>query len=187
MVTRRDEEPGYDDMRNATRNTVVGSRLIPDAPSPVKTVSPVREKAPEYSPPAESKRSLLVDTPVRTHAPTGPGAGPSILSLKMEIVGSITTTDELHIYGTVEGNVRAAALTVCEGGSVKGDVAAETVIVQGVVEGRIFGKRVELRSTADVRGDITHNGLGIDTAAAFEGYSKRADNPIAEAPTPSKK
>ena len=189
MVTRREDEPGYEDMRNATRSAVISNRLMPDTASSIRTVPPAREKASDHSPAGDSKVSLFIDTPpVRSsHAATGPGAGPSILSLKMEIVGSITTTDELHIYGTVDGNVRAAALTICEGGSVKGDVAAETVVVQGAIEGRIFGKRVELRSTAQVRGDITHSGLGIDTSAGFEGYSKRSENPIAEAPAASKK
>lgn len=188
MVIRRDEEPGYDEMRDVTRNSVVGGRLIPDGPSPMKSPSFTRDKSLEHSPASEApKRNLLIDTPSRAQASSGAGAAVSILSLKMEIVGSITTTDELHVYGTVDGNVRAAALTICEGGVVKGEVIAETVVVQGTVDGRIFGKKVELRAGADVRGDITHGGLGIDTTAHFEGFSKRSQNPIGEAPAlPSK-
>src|ERR1700749_4325678 len=54
------------------------------------------------------------------------GQGPTVISVNVEIVGSVNSPDELHIYGKVEGNVRATSVTVCEGGSVIGDVVAES-------------------------------------------------------------
>lgn len=191
MITRRDEEiSGFDvEPRDVSRNTVVGGRMPSEPSGLMKAASSAfaRTKSPE---PALSHQ----DTRPATTEPSSrqlisAGAGPSILSLKIEITGSITTTEELHIYGTVDGNVRAAALTICEGGSVKGEVVAETVVVYGTVEGRIYGKKIELRAGADVRGDITHSGLGIDTSANFEGMVKRSQNPLAEVPvaTSSKK
>jgi cytoskeletal protein CcmA (bactofilin family) len=111
-----------------------------------------------------------------------PGSGPSIVSLRVEVTGSITSPDEVHIYGRIEGNIRAASLTICEGGSVKGDVVAETVSVHGSLEGRIFAQNAQLFGGAMVRGDIIHGSLGIDRAAIFEGVSKRSENPISDAP-----
>ena len=107
--------------------------------------------------------------------------GPSVVSIDVEMKGSIVSPAELHIYGAVEGNVRAASLTVCAGGSVKGDVIAETVVIVGALEGRIFGRNVQLNAGACVTGDIAHGTLGIDTAAVFEGTIKRFDDPIKEA------
>jgi cytoskeletal protein CcmA (bactofilin family) len=135
-------------------------------------------EVPAVPTPEPARPSLFNETPAH---PGGGGTGPSVLSLKMEIIGSITTTDELHIHGKVEGNVRASALTICEGGTVKGDVVAESVVVHGMIEGRIFAQKVQLRAGADVRGDITHTALGIDPAAVFEGMSKRSQDPMAEA------
>src|SRR6185295_4662433 len=106
------------------------------------------------------------------------GAGPSVIAANVELTGSINTPDELHIYGTVEGNVRASMLTICEGGAVKGEVAAQTVMVHGTVEGKIFAQKVQLCVGATVRGDIVHGALGIDTMATFEGLSKRSQNPL---------
>jgi cytoskeletal protein CcmA (bactofilin family) len=188
-MTRRDEEiTGFDmDPRDAGR-TPAGSRLS-ESIGVIRggAGSYARGKSPEVAtvPHAEApKQSLFNETPAR--APSNGGTGPSVLSLKMEVMGSITTTDELHIHGKVEGNVRASALTICEGGSVKGEVVAESVVVHGVIEGRIFAQKVQLRAGAEVRGDITHTALGIDTAAVFEGMSKRSQDPLAEAQSRAK-
>lgn len=109
--------------------------------------------------------------------------GPSVVSIDVEMKGSIVSRGELHIYGAVIGDVRAASLTVCTGGSVKGDVIAETMVIAGFVQGRVFGRNVKLGAGANVIGDIAHNSLGIDTSAEFEGSVKRHDDPIKLAET----
>lgn len=106
----------------------------------------------------------------------------SVMSINVEMAGTITCPDELHIYGVLEGNVRALSITIGAGGSVKGEVVAETVTVFGTVDGRIHGQLVQLGAGGIVRGDIIHGALGIDPAATFEGASKRASNPLADAP-----
>jgi cytoskeletal protein CcmA (bactofilin family) len=104
--------------------------------------------------------------------------GPSVISPRVELTGSISSSDELHIYGTVDGSVRASALVICKGGMVRGDVIAESVLVHGSVEGSIQGMKVQLFATAAVRGDIVHGSLEIDPAAMFEGGSKRIPPPV---------
>ena len=106
----------------------------------------------------------------------------SVMSINVEMAGTIVTPDELHIYGAFEGNVRASSITIGAGGSVKGEVVGETVTVLGTVDGRIHGQTVQLGAGGVVRGDIVHGTLGIDPAAAFEGASKRAQNPLKDAP-----
>ena len=117
---------------------------------------------------------IVVATPSSTPAPTGAvKPGPSVISVDTEMKGSINTRNEMHVYGVVEGDIQAAALVVCKGGAVKGDVKAKTVIVQGRVEGRIFGEDVRLQAGADVNGEIHHTTLGMDPAAVFEGTIAR--------------
>jgi len=115
------------------------------------------------------------------------GTGPSILSLKVEMVGSINSPQELHVYGSIEGTVRAASVTVCKGGSIKGDVIGETVNVHGTVEGRIFAQTARVLAGGAMRGEIIHAAVGIDTAAIFEGSVKRTSDPLGEAPAMPKK
>ena len=110
----------------------------------------------------------------------GPAA--SVLSINVEVAGTIVAPDEMHVFGTIEGNVRAASLVVCAGGYIRGEVVAETVTIHGTVDGRIHGQTVQIAAGGVVRGDIIHSALGIDTAAIFEGASRRTQDPMAIAP-----
>jgi cytoskeletal protein CcmA (bactofilin family) len=132
------------------------------------------EPAPAPAPLVLSAQDM-VDTPPPTHA------GPSILSANVELTGSLNAPTALHIYGAVKGDVRATDLIIFAGGSVKGDVIAESVLVHGSIEGDVQAKKVQLCSGAVVRGDIMHASLGVDVASIFEGISRRSDNPAAEA------
>jgi len=105
-------------------------------------------------------------TPPARHEPT-------ILSANAEIRGTIITTDSVEIRGKIEGDVRAASITVCAGAKVKGDLAADVILVLGAVEGRIQAQDVRLQGAANVTGEIAHGSLGIDTTAIFEGTIKR--------------
>jgi cytoskeletal protein CcmA (bactofilin family) len=120
------------------------------------------------------------DVVAPTAATTVLHPGPSVISSSVEMTGSLTSPNELHIYGAVDGNVRAADLTIFAGGSVKGEVVAENVLVHGTLDGRIHAKKVQLCAGAVVRGDIVHTSLGVDTGSTFEGVSKRSENPMAE-------
>jgi len=127
---------------------------------------------------AETMEPLPVVAPVRLPR----GQGPTVISLNVEIAGMINSPDELHIYGNIDGNVRASSVTVCEGGTINGDVMGEVVTVNGTVNGRVYGKKVHLLGSAVVNGDIFHSGLGIDPLASFEGASRRVPDPLADAP-----
>lgn len=135
-------------------------------------------KTPESPPPPVAPRPLLQDPPKRPGSATR--AGPSIISADVKIVGSIMSQGELEIFGQIEGDVRASALTVGETGAVRGEVFAESVVVRGTVEGRIRGRKVQLCTGAKVRGDIFHASLAIEPNAIFEGAVKHAQDPMAE-------
>jgi cytoskeletal protein CcmA (bactofilin family) len=125
--------------------------------------------------------------PVVVPARMSRGQGPTIISLNVEIAGTVNSPDELHIYGKIDGNVRAASVSVCVGGTINGDVTGETVTVDGTVNGRVYGKRVHLLASAVVNGDIFHSGLGIDPDAVFEGASRRVSDPLAAGPATATK
>ena len=78
---------------------------------------------------------LSVPDPARTRSLAR--AGPSIISADVKIIGHVSSQGELDINGTIEGDVRATALTIGETGAVKGEVIAESVVVRGTIEGRI--------------------------------------------------
>ena len=107
--------------------------------------------------------------------PAPPPPAPSVISSMAEMMGALSTPEELHVQGRIEGNLRASKIVVCAGGIVKGDLTAETIIIEGAVEGRVEGHDVLLCGGAVVSGDITHRTLGIDTTAAYEGHVTRSE------------
>jgi len=121
--------------------------------------------------------------PQKTAAPLPKkGVPPSIISVNVEMGGQIVSPQELHIYGTIEGDVRATSLVICTGGAVRGEIVADMVTVHGAVEGTIHGLSVQLCAGGVVRGDIVHSELSMERGAIFEGVSRRLEDPMASAP-----
>jgi cytoskeletal protein CcmA (bactofilin family) len=91
----------------------------------------------------------------------------------------LKTTGDIQVEGQVEGDIRAHLLTVGEGATVKGEVVADDVVVNGRIVGRVRGLKVRLTSTARVEGDIIHKTIAIESGAHFEGSVQRQDDPLA--------
>ncbi len=101
----------------------------------------------------------------------------SVVADDMVIDGGITCEGEVHLDGTVRGDVRVGRLTVGETGLVEGSVYAETVECRGRVVGSVSGKLVRLFATAYIDGDITHEQLAMETGAFFQGRSLKFQRP----------
>ena len=155
------------------------TRAVDSAPKPANEGGGLLKAAANF---AKGKMPELSAPSVPKQPANSNAKRTSVMSINVEMAGTIVSPDEIHIYGKFEGNVRASSITIGAGGSVRGEVVAETVTVNGTVDGRIHGQMVQLGAGAVVRGDIIHAALGIDTAAIFEGASKRAQNPLADAP-----
>jgi cytoskeletal protein CcmA (bactofilin family) len=106
---------------------------------------------------------------------SGRAAAPSILSVDLQILGDVASSGEVHISGTVKGDVSAKKLTIGEGGAVIGAVLADSVLIAGTLTGRVTATTVTLGASARVVADITHVSLIIEPGAVFEGYSRRVD------------
>lgn len=102
----------------------------------------------------------------------------SVLSADLHVTGNIKTTGDIQVEGQIEGDIRAHLLTVGEGATVKGEVIADDVVVNGRVIGRVRGLKVRLTSTARVEGDIIHKTIAIESGAHFEGSVQRQDDPL---------
>ena len=133
-------------------------------------------------PPGQPQSAPNLDAAKRP--PAANRSGPSLISADVAMKGEITSQGEVQVDGSIEGNIRAAALTIGTTGAVKGEVCADTVIVRGSVTGTVRGKKVQLCTGAKVEGDITHASLSIEPNAIFEGQVKHSQDPLS-APSPS--
>ncbi|HKW52202.1 MAG TPA: polymer-forming cytoskeletal protein [Stellaceae bacterium] len=105
-----------------------------------------------------------------------PAAAPSILSSDLKIEGDVISNGDLHINGSIKGDVVAHRLTLGEGGTITGTVEVDVAVIAGNLAGQITATSVTLASTARVVADITHVSLLIEEGAVFEGFSRRVDS-----------
>jgi cytoskeletal protein CcmA (bactofilin family) len=102
-------------------------------------------------------------------------SAPSILSEGFRVDGDIACSGEVHIAGTLIGNIVAGKVTLGESGSINGSVEAETAIVNGALQGRLVAVNVILGRSAQVRADVVYCSMRIEPGAVFEGYSRRVE------------
>jgi cytoskeletal protein CcmA (bactofilin family) len=102
-------------------------------------------------------------------------APPSIISRDLNILGNLISDGTVDIDGRIEGNVKAAQVTVRTDGLVNGDVQADAVQIYGHVKGLIRAKDVHLHATARVEGSIMHEVLSMEEGAFVDGQFKRTD------------
>ncbi len=145
--------------------------------------SRINEPGPKQA--GDSEKTTMPDTTpsqaLKSDIPTSaPKAKPpaSTLSADLTVVGNLRTTGDIQVEGVVEGDIRAHLLTVGEGATIKGEVVADDVVVNGRVIGRVRGLKVRLTSTARVEGDIIHKTIAIESGAHFEGSVQRQEDPL---------
>jgi cytoskeletal protein CcmA (bactofilin family) len=131
------------------------------------------------SPPDSAlKASVKTNSLIENSSAPKPKAAPSVLSSDLTIKGNLETSGDIQIEGVLEGDIRAHLLTVGEHATVKGEVIADDVVVNGRVVGCVRGLKVRLTSTARVEGDVIHKTIAIESGAHFEGSVKRNDDPL---------
>ncbi|NJM82440.1 MAG: polymer-forming cytoskeletal protein [Tabrizicola sp.] len=135
--------------------------------------------------PGDADKSRTSESPMnKASSDFGSSAGKgkaaaSLLSSDLTVVGNLRTTGDIQVEGTVEGDIRAHLLTVGESATIRGEIVADDIVVNGRVIGRVRGLKVRLTSTARVEGDIIHKTIAIESGAHFEGSVQRQDDPLA--------
>jgi cytoskeletal protein CcmA (bactofilin family) len=99
---------------------------------------------------------------------------PSVISTNLKITGDLVGDGDVHVSGTVDGDIKCGNLTVGEGAGVKGQIHATKVTILGLVHGSIAAKTVTLGPTARIVGDVTYEKLEVESGAFFEGYYKQS-------------
>jgi cytoskeletal protein CcmA (bactofilin family) len=104
----------------------------------------------------------------------------NILSSDVEIKGSLKFQNELIIDGKIEGEIISAGiLTVGENAEVRGEIKTKSVTVLGKVHGNItVDERCELKTRAQLIGDLKAARLTIEEGATFVGKSEVTPNKV---------
>lgn len=88
------------------------------------------------------------------------------------IKGEMTFEGAARLLGTFEGKITAKGdLQIADGASCKASVDANTISIDGVVEGNISAReRVELSARARMKGDLIAAKLSVADGASFVGH-----------------
>lgn len=93
----------------------------------------------------------------------------SVIGSDIKIKGDIAASADLHIDGSVEGDITCTSLVQGEASHVSGGVTAETARLAGRVTGSITAKELVILKTAKIEGDVHYDALTIEQGAQVDG------------------
>ena len=97
------------------------------------------------------------------------------------IKGEIIEENEITVNGAVDGDIQCKDLIVGKTGSIKGKIKADTLYVEGSIEGEINVKELlKLMSSSYVSGKITYGSLQINEGGKLVGELEFKDKNIAQ-------
>lgn len=95
------------------------------------------------------------------------------------IIGGISTKGTVHIHGKFEGVIlEADVISVGPTGEVIGDIKANNLIVNGLIDGKIDCNEIQILSEGKVIGEMRYNNFIIETNGKFEGRGIRKDSEL---------
>src|SRR5579863_8148829 len=102
---------------------------------------------------------------------SNPNDRASVLGPTLHFKGDLSAEEDLLIQGRVEGSItHTQRLTVGAQGTVKANIRAQTIVVEGTVDGDLQAeKSVFVKETAKVRGNIFAPAVSILEGACFSG------------------
>ncbi len=114
------------------------------------------------------------DPMAKTRSPiaaASPADQHNIIGASTTVEGTLRSSGNVNISGTVDGNVEVEGRTmVMAGGTIEGELASTSAEVAGVIKGRVTVKeRLVLKASAVVEGDIRTGKLIVEDGATFNG------------------
>lgn len=111
----------------------------------------------------------------------GKGGGPrtggsalSVIGADVTVVGDVAAQGDLHLDGTVQGNVACHVLVQGASGRVTGTVRGQSVRLAGTVEGSVAAERLVVEASARITGDVTYRAITIEEGAVLDGRMTHA-------------
>lgn len=103
------------------------------------------------------------------------GGGLSFIGPDVVVSGDLTTESQIHIDGRIDGDVACATLIQGKGGTIAGNIVAESACIAGLVDGTVNARLVTLEPSARVTGDVTYETLSIAAGATIDGRLARRE------------
>src|SRR6266850_2208112 len=110
--------------------------------------------------------------------------GKNVLTSDVEIKGNLKFAGELTFDGKLEGEIQTdGVLNLGDSAVITGNINVQSVVVRGKVNGNIHAKeKIEIKSKAELFGDIRATKLVVEEGVTFVGRTEV--NPNKVTPTP---
>lgn len=115
----------------------------------------------------------------------------SVLGADVAIKGNVEASADLHVDGTVEGDLTCTSLVQGESSQIEGGITADTARLSGSVRGTITVRELVILKSARIDGDVHYETLTIEQGASVNGRfapdaakAARPAAPNASAPKP---
>jgi cytoskeletal protein CcmA (bactofilin family) len=112
---------------------------------------------------------------VRRAAADARSSGRLVMNLGTSIVikGDLSASEDLTLYGRMEGSVTlhgGHTLTVGRHADIRASIEAKAVVIQGSVTGNVTAReKVEIQPTGSVSGDVSSPRLAVADGASVRG------------------
>jgi cytoskeletal protein CcmA (bactofilin family) len=93
----------------------------------------------------------------------------SVLSADVTMRGNVEAAADLHLDGTVEGDVTCATLVQGETGRIAGAIEAQSARLAGTVKGTITVRELVIVRGARIDGDVHYETLTMEPGATVDG------------------
>lgn len=110
----------------------------------------------------------------------------SVLGSDLRITGDISASADLHVDGTVDGDIACSNLVQGESSTITGAVTAESARLAGTVKGSITARELVILKSARITGDVFYDALTIEQGAQVEGRFAHRDAKAAKPAAPGK-
>ena len=100
---------------------------------------------------------------------SGKGGALSFIGSEVTISGNISGNGDLHLDGTVEGDIHCASLILGPGGRIKGNISADKALLAGAVGGTVNARTLVVEKSARISGDLSYESVSIETGAQVDG------------------
>lgn len=110
-------------------------------------------------------------SPPSTHTSESTGGGRSVIGKTLFVKGTITSDEEIHIEGKVEGKVKVKhRVVIGKGGVVNADINGKEIVIHGKVTGNIKSSyKVEVVPGGILNGNIVSEKVVLAEGAIFKG------------------
>ena len=112
----------------------------------------------------------------------------SVIGSDVRIKGDVEASADLHVDGSIEGDIKCSSLVQGETSQITGGVVAETARLAGKVNGSIRARELVVLRSAQIHGDVQYEALTIEQGAQVDGcftHGAKANVAVAAAQKPA--